>query len=62
VSRARMSENTSPVHISDAVDLPPLLKADCDAKVVHKNAPGAMSAMAFTVMPVRVRLLFISPA
>ncbi len=29
-------------------------------KVVQRNAPGAISAMAFTVMPVRVRLFFIS--
>ncbi len=36
----------------------------CDAwiwNVVHRNAPGAMSAMALTVMPVSVRLRFISP-
>src|SRR5207302_1361744 len=36
----------------------------CDAwiwNVVQRKAPGAMSAMAFTVIPVRVRLRFISP-
>src|SRR6202011_1151596 len=46
--------------MSGAVD-PPF----CDAwiwNVVHRNAPGAMSAMALTVMPVSVRLRFISPA
>src|SRR5258708_8772283 len=31
-------------------------------KVVQRNAPGAISAMAVTVMPVKVRLRFISPA
>jgi hypothetical protein len=30
--------------------------------VVHRNAPGAINAIAFTVMPVRERLRFISPA
>src|SRR3974390_608724 len=30
--------------------------------VVHRKAPGAISAMALTVIPVRVRVRFISPA
>ena len=56
-----MSENTKPVHISDAVDVLPCCSADCAWNVVHRNAPGAISAIAFTVTPVSVRLRLISP-
>ena len=54
---ASTSEKNSPVHMSGAV-VPPFWDAWI-WNVVHKNAPGAMSAMAFTVMPVRLRLGFI---
>src|ERR1700683_3436874 len=56
-----MSEKSSPVHMSGAVDAPPFSNADWAWNVVHRNAPGAISAIAFTVTPVSVRLRFISP-
>src|SRR6266487_4934427 len=55
-----MSAKNRPVHISPAVDLAPLVYADWTWNVVQRNAPGAISAMAFTVTPVSVRLRFIS--
>ena len=54
------SANSNPVHISPAVDFPPALCAAWTWSVVQKNAPGAISAMAYTVTPVSVRLRFIS--
>jgi hypothetical protein len=48
--------------MSGAVLFPPFDSADWAANVVHRNAPGAMSAMALTVIPVSVRLRFISGA
>src|ERR1700683_3039055 len=56
-----MSEKSSPVHMSGAVDAPPFSNADWAWNVVHRNAPGAISAIAFTVTPVSVRLRLISP-
>src|ERR1035437_2261934 len=50
-----------PVHMSGAVEAPPALCAACIWNVVHRNAPGAISAIAFTVMPVRVSVRFICP-
>jgi hypothetical protein len=44
--------------MSGAVE-PPFCAA-CSWNVVQRNAPGAISAIAFTVIPVRVRLRFIS--
>src|ERR1700758_2339667 len=61
VRKARTNAKSKPVHMSGAVDDFPATWAAWSWKVVHKNAPGAISAIAFTVMPVRVRLRFISP-
>ena len=41
--------------------VPGWICADCSWNVVQRNAPGAMSAMALTVMPVSVSVRFISP-
>src|SRR6516165_6416015 len=56
---ARTNEKNRPVHMSGAVE-PPFWAAWI-WNVVHRNAPGAISAMAFTVIPVTVRVRFISP-
>src|ERR1700727_221585 len=47
-----------PIHIAGAV----LPVAPWIANVSQRNAPGAMSAMAFIVRPVRPRVAFISGA
>jgi len=47
--------------MSAAVDVVPRESADCAWKVVQRNAPGAISAIAFTVTPVSVKLRLISP-
>src|SRR5674476_1246322 len=49
-----MRANTRPGTMSYAVDAPPLDWSDCDWNVVQRNAPGAISAIAFTVRPVRL--------
>jgi hypothetical protein len=59
VRKARTRAATKPVHISPAVDTAPFIWADCNWKVVQRKAPGAMSAMAFTVREVRFRVLLI---
>ncbi len=55
VKNARMSAKTMPGHMSRAVtSVPP--GTVCAAwiwSVIHKNAPGAIRAMALTVTPVR---------
>jgi hypothetical protein len=61
VRNARTSAATSPVHISPAVDTAPFIWAACNWKVVQRKAPGAISAMAFTVRDVRFKVLFIPP-
>src|SRR5215472_8119697 len=45
-----------PIHMEGAV----APAAACPAKVSHRKAPGAMSAIAFIVRPVRPRVDFIS--
>src|SRR5437667_12752594 len=45
-----------PIHIAGAV----APAAACPAKVSQRNAPGAMSAMAFIVSPVKPNVGFIS--
>ena len=45
-----------PIHIDGPVAPVPA----CAAKVSHRNAPGAMSAMAFMVRPVKPKVGFIS--
>jgi hypothetical protein len=40
--------------------MPPFCWTTCAWNVVHRNAPGAMSAMALIVSPVIVRVRFIS--
>src|SRR5713226_9081136 len=47
-----------PIHIAGAV----APAAACPAKVSQRNAPGAMSAMAFMVNPVKPNVGFISTA
>ena len=47
--------------MSGAVDAAPWVWAAWTWNVVQRNAPGAMRAIAFTVMPVSERLRFISP-
>ncbi len=44
-----------PIHIDGAV----APAAACLANVSHRNAPGAISAMAFMVSPVRPRVGFM---
>ena len=46
--------------MSNAVVVPPFCWRDCDWKVVQRKAPGAMSAIALIVRPVRLRVRFIS--
>src|ERR1035437_6915018 len=48
--------------MSNAVVAPPFCWTTCAWNVVHRNAPGAMSAMALIVSPVIVRVRFISVA
>ena len=57
-----MSANARPGTMSYAVVAPPLDWIDCDWNVVQRNAPGAISAIALTVSPVRLRVRFISGA
>ena len=59
--QASTRANSSPGHISLAVDAQLFGWTAWAWKVVQRNAPGAISAMAFTVIPVSVRLFFISP-
>ena len=46
--------------MSNAVVAPPFCWTTCAWNVVHRNAPGAISAMALIVSPVIVRVRFIS--
>src|ERR1035437_2853335 len=48
--------------MSNAVVAPPFCWTTCAWNVVHRNAPGAMSAMALIVSPVIVKVRFISVA
>src|SRR5690242_15537451 len=51
---ARISANPIPAQMSLATDAPlGAVAAAWSWNVIHRNAPGAMSAMAFTVAPVR---------
>src|SRR5208283_4476836 len=56
VARHNKVANRMPIHIEGAV----APAAACPAKVSHRNAPGAMSAIAFIVRPVRPKVFFIS--
>ncbi len=51
--------NMSPVTMSALSFGPRLLCAACSWNVVHRNAPGAMNAIAFTVTPVSVNVRLI---
>src|SRR5579859_2524613 len=55
VMNARISAKTMPGHMSRAVEaVPPgTVWAAWTWSVIHRNAPGAINAMAFTVTPVR---------
>src|ERR1043166_186110 len=55
VMNARIRAKTMPGHMSSAVDAEPpaTVCADCTCSVIHRNAPGAISAIALTVTPVR---------
>src|SRR5450759_5359018 len=57
-----MRAKIRPGTMSYAVVVPPLDWSDCDWYVVQRNAPGAISAIAFTVSPVRLSVRFISGA
>src|ERR1700693_3968100 len=56
VARHNKVANTMPIHIEGAV----APAAACPAKVSHRNAPGAISAIAFIVRPVSPTVGFIS--
>jgi hypothetical protein len=48
-----MSARPIPAHMSFATELPSgAVAAACSWNVIHRNAPGAISAMAFIVTPV----------
>src|ERR1700730_2306107 len=52
-----MSAHTMPGHMSSAVTPPPgTVWAAWIWSVIHRKAPGAIKAMAFTVTPVRPRV------
>ena len=55
------SAERRPAHISGAVDDFPAVCAAWIWNETQRNAPDAVSAMAFTVTPVSERLRFISP-
>jgi hypothetical protein len=57
VAKQRIVAINIPSHIAEPADGAPY--ADCSANVSHKNAPGAISAMAFDVRPVRPSVGFI---
>src|ERR1017187_5656642 len=56
VARHNKVANRMPIHIEGAV----APAAACPAKVSHRNAPGAISAIAFIVRPVKPTVDFIS--
>src|SRR5579875_3677229 len=51
-----MIEANNANHMSDAVGDDPAESAACVWNVVHRNAPGAINAIAFTVRPVSPRV------
>ena len=54
-----MSASTMPAHMSLATELPSgAVAAACSWYVIHRNAPGAISAIALTVTPVRPSVAF----
>src|SRR5450759_845610 len=57
-----MRAKIRPGTMSYAVVVTPLDWSDWDWYVVQRNAPGAISAIAFTVSPVRLSVRFISGA
>src|SRR5437660_11905933 len=57
VAKHRARAARMPNHMSDPAMGAPY--CDCMAYVSHRNAPGAISAMAFMVSPVRPRVGFI---
>src|ERR1035441_9675091 len=56
VARHNKVANRMPIHIEGAV----APAAACPAKVSHRKAPGAISAIAFIVRPVKPTVDFIS--
>ena len=59
VARQSSVASNMPIHIAEPADGAPY--ADCSSNVSHKNAPGAISAMALLVSPVRPNVGFIVP-
>jgi hypothetical protein len=60
VKKASTRTNNRPGTISKAVVAPPFCWTTCAWNVVHRNAPGAIRAIALIVSPVIVRVRFIS--